>query len=188
MLVILLGYRGSGKTSVGRAVADRLGCGFVDLDDRVRRRFGERSVAEIWAREGEPRFREVEVEEARAAARGAGGGRGVLALGGGTLMQPEARHSIKTAEHAVRVYLRCGAAELTRRIAGDGDTAVQRPNLTRGGDAASEVVEVMRVRGPVYEAVADVVVDVEGRSVEEVVAEVVVRCERTMMNDHSEKA
>ena len=179
MMIVLMGYRGSGKTSVGRVLAERVGCEFVDLDDRIRSRFGGLSVAEIWREHGEGRFREVEVEETRRLMVRDGAGWGVVALGGGTLMQPGAREAVEGAGgegEAVRVYLRCPVEELARRIAGDAGTAGQRPSLT-GRGVLEEVAEVLAVRGPVYEAGADVVVEVGGRGVEEVVEEIMMKCE-----------
>ena len=176
MLIILIGYRGSGKSSVGRVLARRLGLAFVDVDDATRARFGGRSIAEIWEREGEAAWREA---EARVTRELCAMDDRVIALGGGTPMQPGAREAIQGAGHAVRVYLRCDPDELTRRIAADVRGSSERPALTAGGDAATEVRRVLQERDPVYRAVADEVVDVTRLAVEdergEGVVDVIVR-------------
>ncbi|MEX0886301.1 MAG: shikimate kinase, partial [Phycisphaeraceae bacterium] len=101
MNVILLGYRGCGKTTVGRAVARALGWRYVDVDDATREAFDNATIAEIWQRHGEPAWREAEVAATR---RLVAGREQVIGLGGGTLMQPGAREAVEAAE-ARRVYL-----------------------------------------------------------------------------------
>ena len=154
--LILIGYRGSGKTSVGRMIADQLWKAFVDIDQAICDRFGGRTVAEIWATDGESAYRAVEVEVTREACAGAGQ---VIALGGGTLMQAGAREAVEAAD-AVRVYLRCEPEELNRRISGDPQTAGLRPSLTGQGGGLDEITAVLAEREPVYRAVADAEFDV----------------------------
>lgn len=166
MNVILLGYRGSGKTSVGRALAARLGYAFVDTDDAVRERFGGREIADVWATEGEPAFRAMEVAVTKVLLQRDGV---VIALGGGTVMQHEARAAVEAAD-ACRVYLKCEVAELARRLGADAATAAARPSLTGSASSIDEIAAVLAEREPTYRAVADEVIDVTGRSVAEIVA------------------
>ena len=167
--VVLIGYRGSGKTSVGARLAQRLSRSFWDTDDLVAARFGGRDAATIFGTEGlgEPAFREVEADvvarilpEAEAGA--------VVATGGGAVTEsPAARAAVKNAR-VLRVYLHADAGALAERIAAEG--RARRPGLT-GADAdpAAEVTEVLARRDPVYREVADEVVPVGDASVEEVV-------------------
>jgi len=170
--VILLGYRGSGKSSIGRKLADQTWKSFVDIDQRIMARFDGRSIADIWSAEGEPAFRAVEIEETRSACAGAGQ---VIALGGGTLMQPGARAAVEAAD-AVRIYLRCSPQVLHQRISADVQTAGLRPSLTGQGGGLEEIEAVLAEREPVYRAVADVEFDVTFTDIDEAVRHVIARC------------
>lgn len=118
---------GSGKTTVGQALAARLGRPFVDTDAEVERAAGA-TVAEVFAREGEPAFRARE----RAAVEAAAGSGAVVALGGGAVAQPGAAARLATT--GTIVYLRARPETLLQRV-GEGD---ERP-LLRGLDAAGRL-------------------------------------------------
>jgi len=163
MNLILIGYRGSGKTSVGKILASRLNWPFVDVDDAACNEFGIDSIAEIWKQHGEPKWREVEVQVTRELCSR---DQHVIGLGGGTLMQPGARAAVESAD-ALRVYLKAQPEELYRRISGDTRSADTRPNLTNLGGGVDEITQMLEKRGPVYEAVADEVMDVSAISVEQ---------------------
>jgi len=173
MNIILIGYRGCGKTSVGKALAKKLWKTFVDVDDEICARFNNKSVAQIWADEGEPAYRAVEVEVTKALTAKPDM---VIGLGGGTLMQPGAREAVENAANTVRVYLKCTPEELHRRISQDAKSSATRPALTKFGGGLEEVRHVLSERGPVYEAVADKVLDVSHMSVDEVVQYLLARC------------
>lgn len=159
MNIILFGYRGCGKTTVGRLLANKLWKDFVDTDDKVRERFDGMDIAAIWEKYGEQGFRQAEVD---AAAQVVALENHVIALGGGTLMQPAARESVVAAD-AKRIYLSCAPATLLERITADTGTDDQRPSLTGGGSAAdaglAEIERVLAEREPVYKEVADHVFD-----------------------------
>lgn len=174
MNVILFGYRGCGKTTLGQKLAGKLWKGFIDTDAQVRKRFGGLEVADIWAQYGEPAFRTAEVE---AAVQALSMENQVIALGGGTLMQPGARDAVASAENAKRVYLSCDPAVLLSRINADTATAGQRPSLTGDGSASdaglAEIQHVLAEREPIYRAAADAVLDVTYCSVDEAVTHLV---------------
>jgi len=169
MNIVLIGYRGSGKTSVGRAVAEALHRPFVDTDERVCERFGGVSIAEIWRTRGEAAFRAAECE---VVAEVMSADDQVVGLGGGTLEQPAARAAVEAAD-ARRFYLHCPAEVLADRIAGDGRTAATRPDLTKLGGSLEEVRAVLERREPTYRAVADHVLDAGARSVDALARSVV---------------
>ena len=165
MNVILLGYRGCGKSSVGRWLADELRLEFVDLDVETCAAFGGRSVADIWAQEGEPAFRAAEVAALKRVLATDGQ---VIALGGGTPVQAGADAILAAAPQAVRIYLRGAAETLAARIAGDPASAALRPSIGQSNSAAEEVAGVLAQREPVYERVSDLQIDVDDVSIEQV--------------------
>ncbi|MFW6060687.1 MAG: shikimate kinase [Phycisphaeraceae bacterium] len=166
MNIVLIGYRGSGKTTIGRNLATHLWKTFLDVDREACRRFGIDSIAEIWDRYGEPAWREMEVKVVQDAMRGDDQ---VIALGGGTLMQPEAREAVESADNVQRIYLYCKAEELNRRIEADPVSAATRPSLTAHGGGVDEIRAVLAEREPVYRAVADHEFDVTHVTPEEAV-------------------
>ena len=173
MNIILIGYRGSGKTTLGRKLAGQLWKDFVDTDDEVRRRFGGASIAAIWAEHGEAAFREAECE---ATADVLKRDEQVIALGGGTLMQPAAREAVERAADAVRIYLKCEPGVLAVRLDADRERQGERPDLTNLGGGVAEIETVLAEREPVYEAVADKVFDVTLLTPENALGHLVRRC------------
>ncbi len=165
-----MGYRGSGKSTVGRALAEHLGLSFVDTDGQVIAAFGGRSVTDIWAQLGEPAFREVEAEVIANVVKESGR---VIALGGGSVNRSAAARAAVASCKALRVYLEAPAEVLAERIASDAKNAAERPSLTGKGSAADEVAEVLRHRERVYRSVADVVVDVSKSGIEPIVEAIV---------------
>jgi shikimate kinase len=165
--ILLIGARASGKSTIGRSLADRLRRRFVDLDDETLAEFDASSVHEVWVREGEPAWRDAEV---RCLDRVLGRAAQVVALGGGTPVIDAARGRIESERKAGRafvVYLQAPAAELARRLeAMPGD----RPSLT-GGDVAGEIGEVLAARHATYVQLADRIVSTAGRSAGDVGAE-----------------
>lgn len=170
MNVILIGYRGCGKTSVGRKLAHQLWKDFADVDTETRKRFDNDTIADIWQAHGESAWRAAEVEVTKELCAK---DELVIGLGGGTLMQPAARAAVEAAD-AKRIYLKCAVKELARRIDADDATQGSRPSLTEatGGEARSasqEIADVLAEREPVYRAVADREFDVTHCTVEQTV-------------------
>jgi len=161
MLVVLIGARASGKTSLGRRLAAAHALQFIDLDDRVLARFEESTVSEVWATHGEAAWRAGEAAEVRALLGEPDGPGRVVALGGGTPMIDAARGLLEAARAKGRariVYLRASATRLAERLrAAGGD----RPTLT-GADVAAEAAGILAAREPVYLALADATCDTDG--------------------------
>lgn len=157
-VAVLVGPPGSGKTVTGQALAELLGLPFDDTDERVVAAAG-RSIAEIFVDDGEAAFRSLERDAVAAALAGS---RGVVALGGGAPMQEQVRELL--AGHRV-VFLDVGIADAARRVGFDG----ARPLLAVNPRASW--IALMKVRRPVYEALATVRVDTAGRTPQDVAAE-----------------
>jgi 3-dehydroquinate synthase len=160
-VIFLVGMMGVGKTTVGRLLAARLGVSFLDSDEQVMRSTG-RTVPEIFEAEGEAAFR---AEESRALREAAAGGNAVVAVAGGAVLDPENRALLR-AEGTV-VWLRATVATMAKRVGrGDG-----RPLL--GGDPLGALTALYPQRAPLYEEVADVVVDVDDARPDDVVDKIV---------------
>ena len=154
MNVILTGLRGTGKSSVGQVLAQRLGFTFVDTDTRIEELAGCR-IAEIVAQHGWEHFRDLEHQ---VVTRVAAADRQVVAAGGGTLIDEENARLLKT--RGVVILLLCELPLLQRRIA----LGSNRPALTGQGSAAAELLQVWEARRARYHAVADVTYDVSAES------------------------
>ena len=155
MSIVLVGYRGSGKTTIGRLLAERLAYSFIDTDEWVVQRAGK-SIKAIFAEDGEKTFRDLECMAVTDAVTRA---RHVVALGGGALGRDENRVAIRTADAPV-VYLACEPGELHRRIHGDPKTPETRPSLTSLGGGVDEIKRLLQQRDPVYRQMAMLTVDV----------------------------
>ena len=163
----LVGFMGSGKSTVGRLVAQDLGFQFVDTDSLIEERAGI-SVAEIFATEGEAAFRQLERETILGLAKKE---RLVIATGGGAIMDPENLASLKS--HALVVCLWANAESIHERT----KHQTHRP-LLQGEDPLGAIRTMLAEREPVYKQ-ADVIVNTELRPQREVVAQVRHQFERS---------
>ncbi len=159
MSILLVGYRGSGKSTIGRKLADRLWQRFVDTDDMIVRRAGK-SIRDIFEQEGEAAFREIEHQVLHEALLLEDQ---VIALGGGAILRADNRQAIKESAHRV-IYLKCDPEVLAQRIAADPNTAASRPALTPGRTSAEEVAEILAQREPLYREVMHAELDVTNLS------------------------
>jgi len=164
MSVILIGYRGCGKTTVGRRLADRLWTKFVDTDELVLTAAGGKSVREIFDQHGERYFRDLEVAAVRHACQSKEDH--VISLGGGAVLREETRQMLMASPFK-RLYLRCEPAELLRRIEADPQSAANRPSLTEHGGGLQEITELLKVREPLYRQVMTAELDVTNLNIDE---------------------
>ncbi|HEX6475732.1 MAG TPA: shikimate kinase [Acidimicrobiales bacterium] len=149
--VFIVGMMGAGKTTIGRLLAERLGWRHLDSDEQVARDTGQ-TVPEIFARRGEPAFRAAEARALAAAA--VADTPTVVSVAGGAVLDPDNRHVLRRG--GVVVWLRAEVETLARRV-GDG---AGRPLL--GDDPAEALRHLYAQRRPVYQELAQVVVDVDG--------------------------
>ncbi len=166
MNVVLMGYRGSGKSTIGRHLAERLGLDFMDVDDEVCRRLGRPDIAAVWTELGEQVFRDAESTTVRELIGDDGR---VIALGGGSVMRQESRAALAAAGHCLRVYLRCEPTELLRRVHSDEKFTRHRPNRPELGGGLEQIQALLAVREPVYRSLADLEYDVTGAGIEQAV-------------------
>lgn len=163
--IALIGYRGTGKTTVAQLLARRLGWDWVDADVEVELRAGK-SIAAIFTDEGEPTFRDL---EAQVVAELCGRERCVLALGGGAILRETNRPVIATCQAVV--WLRASAEVLAERITQDTTTAARRPNLTNHG-GRTEIEALLAQREPFYRGCATLEVDTESKEPAEIADEI----------------
>ena len=160
--IVLVGLSGTGKSTVAANLAERLGRPSLDTDRMVERRRGA-TVAEVFAREGEAAFREVESE---VLAEVLAGPASVIATGGGAILAAGNRRLLR--ERATVVWLRADPDELERRVVASPES---RPLLR--DDPAAALRRLAVERDPLYREVADLVVDTTAISRSEVVDVVV---------------
>lgn len=162
----LIGYRGTGKSTVARLVAGRLGCGWSDADVLFEQEMGT-SITDYFRDHGEESFRTIEAEILR---RLLEGHVDVVATGGGVVLRESNRRLLREFGRPV-FWLDASPAVIQERLAADPATTAARPALSAAG-VLEEVTAVLAAREPLYAASADVRIDAEATP--QVVAERVV--------------
>ena len=157
-ILVVVGPPGAGKTTVGALIADLLGVGFRDNDADIEAQAGK-AISEIFIDDGEAAFRAVEAAAVERVLREFSG---VVSLGGGAVLDSRTRERL--ARHRV-LYLRVGLTDAVRRVG----MARSRPVLTLNPRAALR--ELLEQRTPMYEQVATITIDTDGRSPEEIAAQ-----------------
>ena len=165
MNVFLIGFRGSGKTTVGRRLGELLGWTSVDADTELEQRAGK-SIKDIFEAGGEAAFREL---EARVVADLASRDKHVVALGGGAILRDNNRKAI--AGRGAVVWLQASPETLFARINADPATEQRRPNLTAQG-GVEEIRTLLAERTPKYRACANLTVDVNRLDPDEIARQI----------------
>lgn len=157
--IVLMGFMGAGKTTIGKNLAKAVSCEFIDTDEQIEREQG-RSISEIFAEDGEAVFRDMETELLKRLAESKD--EFVLSIGGGMPVREENRtllHQIGTV-----IYLQTSKEEIIRRLSGD----TTRP-LLQGDALEKKVNALMNAREQIYQDTAHAVVETDGKTVKELI-------------------
>jgi shikimate kinase len=165
----LIGYRGTGKSTVGRILAGRLGRRFLDIDLEIEARAG-RSISTIFGEWGEPVFRDWEERVLDELTKSQP--RAIVATGGGAVLRESNRLRIR--DFGFVVWLTAEPAALARRLEMDCRSSRERPALTAAG-TLHEIAQVLEARTPLYQELADAVIETDARSPEDV-ADAILGC------------
>ncbi|HZZ72210.1 MAG TPA: shikimate kinase [Pirellulales bacterium] len=168
MSIFLIGYRGTGKSTVAVHLAERLAWDWVDADAVLETEAGA-TIAEIFGQHGERGFRDW---ESAVVAKLAQQPKTVVALGGGAVLREQNRMALRG--RGPVVWLTADPQTLWERILADGATAARRPNLTPHGGVA-EIEQLLQDRAPWYQAVADFAIDTVNKSPAAVAHEIYLR-------------
>lgn len=163
--LILIGFMGSGKTSVGIKLSYRLQQTFLDTDKQIERKAGK-SISQIFAEDGENAFRQMETECLRELLTKNDTEKQIFSVGGGTPVREENRELLKCL--GTVVYLKATPAVIYERLKGD----TTRP-LLQAENPKARIEELMAAREEAYLSAADIVLAVDGKSPEEIVEELV---------------
>jgi shikimate kinase len=163
-LLFLIGPRGSGKTTVARLLAERLGWSWCDTDTLLEGRAGK-TIRQVFEQEGEAGFRDRESAILQEIATWCDH---VIATGGGVVLRPDNRVLLR---RGLVVWLRAAPEVLWQRMQTDATSLERRPNLNQGGLA--EVEAVLHARASLYDACADYQIDTDLRSPEEIANQII---------------
>jgi shikimate kinase len=172
VIVSLIGYRGTGKTTVGMLLAERLGWKCMDTDEQIQERAGC-SIRQLFEQQGEAAFRDLESAVIAECVRGH---RVVLSLGGGAILRSENRQRLSVAGPVV--WLMAEPSVIRQRLQADPRSWTQRPALLAADSgpassgspaAADEIDRVLAERLPIYESCADVRVATDDKTPTEIV-------------------
>jgi shikimate kinase len=166
MNIILIGYRATGKTSVGRKLAEKRGMPFYDTDVLLVERLGK-TIKEWVEERGWDSFRKEEKAVIRKIPALAPA---VFALGGGAVLDPENREVIK--ENGPVIWLTAGAQTIIGRMMADPGDEDMRPRFS-AADRERETQEILSRRLPLYRQTADLIVDTEGKTIEDLAEEII---------------
>ncbi len=173
--IILIGFMGAGKTTVGKALAKALDRPLFDTDKLIEEQ-AAMSISRIFEVYGEERFRSLETETIRNMVSAQGSW--VLSVGGGLPLRKENRKLLKQA--GCVIYLRVQPGTVLNRLRGD----TTRPLLS-GGDVKERVEKLLSDRSPVYEEAAHITVDVDGKRPEEIAEEILRKSTGSSIQDKS---
>lgn len=165
MILTLIGYRGTGKSSVAPMLAEQIGWDWIDADTEIERTAGV-TIREIFDRGGESEFRRLErgvIEKLLSRERT------VVAAGGGAILDVQTRNEIKSAGPVV--WLQAGIETITERLLNDPATGQRRPSLT-DRDEEEEIRFLLALREPIYRDTASHTVETDGKDLQQIADEV----------------
>ncbi|OAI54073.1 shikimate kinase [Planctomyces sp. SCGC AG-212-M04] len=165
MVITLIGYRGTGKSTVGPQLAVRLGYVFLDADPEIERRAGK-SIRQIFADSGEPEFRRLEAEFL---AEQLHRNHLVLAPGGGAVLNETTRQRMQSAGPVV--WLTAPTDVIVQRMADDATSTERRPALT-SLPPRDEIEQLLAKRTPLYAQAASITIETSGKRVDQIVEEI----------------
>jgi shikimate kinase len=174
MNVVLIGYRGTGKSTVGKMVAARLGRQMVSTDKEIVRRAGS-PIPEIVAAHGWEYFRDLESAVCQDLA---GRDNLVIDTGGGAILRQQNVDVFK--QSGLLIWLTASVETIAARIGGD----TQRPSLTGTKSHVEEIRDVLSERMPKYQAAADMTLATDGRSIEELATAILQHLQSTESRVH----
>jgi shikimate kinase len=158
-VVVLIGAPGSGKSTIGKLLAQKLSVEFIDTDDEIEKA-SQTTISQIFMDQGEAKFRELEkAQVAKSLAEQVG----VVSLGGGAVLNADTRELLK--QHQT-LWLQVGAKEAATRVG----LAQARPVLV--GNVRAKLVELLNQRTPLYEAVASFTIDTSDKTTNQIVQEI----------------
>jgi len=165
--IALIGFMGTGKTAVGKRLAEKLGKDFVELDALIERKAGK-TVPQIFQQDGEIPFRELEIEAAKEVS---GKKNVVIACGGGVVLNKINIDRLR--QESVVVYLKASPEVILKRTSSDTG---ERP-LLKTNNKAAKVRELLRFRQPFYERAADITIDTSNSDIDSVVEQIISKVE-----------
>ena len=163
--IALIGFMGTGKTVVGKLLAERLGKEFLELDALIEQKAGK-TIPEIFQREGEEAFRQLEIEAAKQVSQRKNV---VIACGGGVVLNKINIDRLK--QESLLVYLKASPEVILRRTSSDTS---ERP-LLKADNRALAVKELLRFRKPFYERAADITIDTSKLNVASVIEQIIAK-------------
>ncbi|MFH1300082.1 MAG: shikimate kinase [Planctomycetota bacterium] len=173
-VMTLIGYRGSGKSSVAAPLAERHGFNWLDADDEIERVAGK-SIAQIFADEGESHFRQIEREVMQNLLQR---DKLIIAAGGGAILNAETRREMRDAGPVI--WLKASVAALEQRISQDATTTSRRPALTASASPREEIQNLLDQRDPVYRECATITVETDSKTVSQIVDEIMDSLDSTL--------
>lgn len=166
--LFLIGYRGTGKTTIAQLLAEQLSCDWIDLDAVIEETAGK-TIRGLFSAGGEALFRDWETRSLRQSIEDANQPE-VISLGGGAILNKENRGMIAGAGRCV--WLTATPSTIAKRIGADETSGERRPALTELSPT-EEIQSVLRKREPIYRDVADTEISTENRSPEAICREIV---------------
>jgi shikimate kinase len=165
--IVLVGFMGTGKTTVGRLLSEQTGMPLVDMDERIEKRAGK-SINQIFAEEGEKAFRSLERKMAQELSTQSGQ---IISTGGGIVLNPDNISDFE--KNGLVVCLLASAETILERVKNDDS----RPLLA--GEKQEKIIQLLETRRPLYEAIGHKI-DTEGTSPHSVAAQIVVLYETNL--------